>query len=190
MMKTEKLKVSMILLLAVLLVSSVIAFGVGSTYWRGNPVSVWPGGTRTISIILQNRAGAIEDVVARVEIISGKELASLERTDYLVKAGESVEVPINIMIPKETPVNSTQFITLSTSTGAPSTEGGVSFGIGIETVIEVSIIPEPMTFLKLLSRNAVWIVPLAILSLVILALLIILLVYILRKRKQNKKAGK
>ena len=51
------------LILGVFLISGVSAFAVSSQYWDDNPVSMNPGETKEITILLQNMAGTVLDLI-------------------------------------------------------------------------------------------------------------------------------
>ena len=67
-------------LLSILTINLVSAFGVSSPVWRGNPLGVSPGKTGTAELTLQNMVGT-EDVTVRVILKEGKEIAIVEEKD-------------------------------------------------------------------------------------------------------------
>ena len=82
----------MTLLLAIFLISSVNAFGIASSYWEGKPLSISPGETAVVDLRLQN-LGTDEDVIVRVELKEGFEIASVETKTYTVKAETKPDQP-------------------------------------------------------------------------------------------------
>ena len=121
----------------------VNAFGVGSPYWEGFPLTMYPGETQIIDLNLQNKAGATEDVTASVEIIEGTEIATLDENEYLVEAGGATNVPLKIKIPSDAELGAVYKIKVSTKTITPGTTGGVSMGVGMTTNFEVIIGEKP-----------------------------------------------
>ena len=93
------------IILIILSISFISAFGVSSSYWKGNPLLIAPGDTKTISLRLQNMVEDGEDITVRAILTDGFEIASTEEKDYLVRAGtKDTEVPIKISIPSDMPL--------------------------------------------------------------------------------------
>ena len=125
--------------LVVLSTTFVFAFGVSSPYWEGKPLTIYPGETQTVKITLQNMES--EDVNVRSEIKAGNEIATLDQNDYTVKAGtKDTIVPIIVSIPENTPIGTTYKVILTSKTAIPGAEGGVSFGIGMDTTFDVEVV--------------------------------------------------
>ena len=96
------------ILIVVLLSNFVSAYGVTSSYWRGNSgdasnlLVMDPGETKDVTFRLQNMVGD-EDIILRAEMVSGFEIARItdDNLDYLVPLGrKDVEVHIHIEIPE------------------------------------------------------------------------------------------
>ena len=170
-----------------LLTSLVSAFGVSSDYWRGNPLKISAGETKTISLRLQNIIGA-EDITVRAVLVDGKEIASVREGDYLVKLGtKDTEVPITISIPENFIEGSEHLVTVSFITVTPSGEGAITLGTGVDTSFDVLVVPfVPVVVaeeLQLAPKEGrsfiVWIIA------GIILLIIIIIIIIKRKRKKQ-----
>jgi hypothetical protein len=132
-----------ILVFVILSISCVFAFGVSSPYWKDNPLMLYPGGSSVVEINYQNMNSA-EDINVNAEITKGREIASLGKSDYLVKKGtKDTAVLIEIKIPDNAVIGSIYTVTLTSKTVTPGATGGVSFGLGMDTTFDVKIIQEP-----------------------------------------------
>ncbi len=118
-------------------VSSVSAFGVGSPYWKGNPLVVAPGEQTTVYLSLQNMVGD-EDLTVRVAIKEGSEIAYVEARDYNVRAGTSdTRVPVEISVPGDVALGTPYVVTVSFATVNSGAGGGVAIGTAIDTSFDV-----------------------------------------------------
>ena len=128
------------IILIILSISFISAFGVSTSYWKGNPLLIAPGDTKTISLRLQNMVEDGEDITVRAILTDGFEIASTEEKDYLVRAGtKDTEVPIKISIPLDTPLGTEYRVTVSFKTITPGGTGGVVLGIAIDTSLDVLV---------------------------------------------------
>ena len=167
------------IILIILSISFISAFGVSTSYWKGNPLSIAPGDTKTISLRLQN-IGTDDDITVRAILADGFEIASTEEKDYLVRNGtKDTEVPVKISIPLDTPLGTEYRVTVSFKTITPGGTGGVVLGTAIDTSFDV-LVAEVEKEEK--GVNVVLIV----ISL-ILIISIFILIYIFRKKIFNKK---
>ena len=131
----------MIILVIFLLASFVNAFGVASSYWKGNPVTISPGETKTISLGLQNMVGT-EDVTLKAVLKEGAGIASVEEKTYFVKAGtKNTEVPIRVSIPDNAEIDTPYLVTVSFQTVTSGDGAAVVIGTGIDTSFDVLVVP-------------------------------------------------
>jgi len=178
MKNNEKIKIVLLIFLVLSLISSVYGFGVSSSYWVGNPLSLAAGETKIVDLNLQNVVG-IEDVNVKVEIKEGLEIASLEKDVYVVKAGTSdTMVPIKIKIPREE-AEEKYDLSVEVKTITSGEGGTVALGTGMVVSFEVLI------FGEVEETN---IRPILIGVISGLVILIILIVLILKKIKKKKKS--
>ncbi len=118
-------------------VSSVSAFGVGSPYWKGNPVIVAPGQQTTVYLSLQNMVGD-EDLTVQVTLKEGSEIAYVEARNYEVRAGTSdTRVPVEISVPSDVALGTAYVVTVSFATVNSGAGGGVAIGTAIDTTFDV-----------------------------------------------------
>ena len=179
------LTISMILA-GLILISAVNAFGVAE------PMSqhMYPGETRIVKMNMQNRAGATEDVTARMEITEGSEIASLEKTDYVVPAGGAIDALVTVSIPEDTPIGTGYVVVTKTRTINPGTAGGVAMGIGITAgfgvgVGEKPVTPPPEVVPPELPAEKPVLIP--IIVAVIIIVIIFVIAIILKKRKKRAR---
>ncbi len=165
-----------ICLLAILLSVNVLAFGVASSYWKGNPVTIAPGETKTIDFRLQNTG--INDETVKAEITKGTEIAKLKQEEYLVKAGTTAtKVFVEIKVPSDVTLDTNYLVTISFKTVTPG-NSAVSTATGTDTSFDVLVnLPENP---KKEQFNFTWIIVLAI-----VILIIIIIITILKRRKQK-----
>ena len=129
-----------ILIISVLIlsISFVSAVAIGLPYWEGNPFVISPGQTGTVNLIIQNMVGE-EDITMKAEIIQENEIASLKQDEYFIPISNDAQVPIKITIPPNATLNTTYKVKVSFKTITPSSEGGVTMGIGIISTFDVLV---------------------------------------------------
>jgi len=186
-MKNKKIfSIGVILVMAILVTSTVLAFGVSSPYWVGNPVSIYPGETKTVELSYQNMGEDAEDLNVRAEITKGNEIASLSKQDYFVAANtKDTEVDVIVSVPASTGIGTTYKVTLTSRTVTPGTEGGVGLGVGMDTTFDVNVTSRPPVApaetLAEEPTNA-----LGITLFVALAILIVAIILLVLSRKKKK----
>ena len=165
-------------ILIILSISFISAFGVSSSYWKGNPLSIAPGDTKTISLRLQN-IGTENDVTVRAILTDGFEIASTEEKDYLVKNGtKDTEVLVKISIPFDTPLGTEYRVTVSFKTVTPGGTGGVVLGTAIDTSFDVLVAEVEIG--KAERGNLNFIIGMVIL----IAIIIFILISVFKKKKK------
>lgn len=158
------------------LLSLAYAFGVSSDYWEGNPMKISPGEAKIVNLNLQNIANAQESVKASVTMVSGSEIASLEKNEYLVAAGASTDVPLAINIPASAKIGDVYKVKVEVKTIPASVSGAVGMGTGMSVSFDV-IIEEKPSAEKAKSNILVYI---------IIAIIIIALIAIIVRKKKFK----
>lgn len=141
-MKKKISTVTGILIALTLLGSFVSAFGV--SYIWGSPLQMKVGETRDIYITLQNRAGELGDVKARVELLEGQEITQLtDGSDiYLVPYNGATRVNFTVSVPEDAKVGDGYWIKLLVTTIADEESGGMGFATGSGQKIYVEVVPE------------------------------------------------
>jgi len=138
-MVNKKLFVVMFLALSMLL-PLVLAFGVGTPYWKENPLIMQPGEMKDVAFNLQNMVGN-SDYSIRVGILESSNISALTdaSTDYLVRAKtDDTYVHMRISIPSDAAIGTVYPITLSFSTITIGNQG-VSLGSSIEKTFDVIV---------------------------------------------------
>ena len=94
----QQIKIGIGILIIVILSSLASGFGVSSSYWKENPLLMYPGETKDVALLLQNLVGD-KDMIINVELVEGKEIATLldKSNEYKIPLGKK-DVPINIRI--------------------------------------------------------------------------------------------
>jgi hypothetical protein len=192
-MKINKkiLNVGVIFLAALAMLNHITAFGVGSEFWEQNPLKMYPGEERTITLVLQNMAGT-EDVNAKGSILEGAEIAKISDPvdKYLVPGGEKTEVGLKIKIPYDVPIGSAYNIQLDFVT-IPSEEADVlGFSNSIEKNIPVTVVDkviQPETEEATKERSSSGIIGLIV---GVMALIAIIVVLMAKKKQETTKKFK
>ena len=173
MIKKINLIIAVFLVLIILFSSSVFAFAVASSYWKGKPLTVYPGQTKTENVFrIQNTGDTDERII--VKIIEGDKIASLEQTDYTAIAGtKNNPVFVTIKASPDSIIGETHLVKMefkraSVSGGA----GAVAMGVGYEMGFDVLITGEPEKALAspISKSNLFWVILIA--ALIILAIII------------------
>lgn len=179
-------------MLLILLIGFVNAFGIVSPYWKGNPLKVYPGGSASVDLSLQNM-GTNQDVRVRVDLIKGNEVATLEKNEYLVKANtKDTAVLVKVNVPASASVGTTYQVTLTTKTITPGGTG-VVFGTGMDTSFDVIVVEKPAAPVETPQVVAETPKEAADYSLIIFSLLVLVIVaavVITIYMKKGKKAKK
>ena len=173
----------LIVVTILLIISNVYAFGVSSSYYKGNPLQISPGETKIISLRLQNMVGS-EDMTVKSVLTKGSEIAKVEEKNYVVKAGtEGLEVPVTISISSNTPLNTNYEVTVSFSTVTSGQGGAVSLGTGIDTTFDVLVVPEtPNVNDSGVNNSIVFLV----VGVIVLLAIIVLAVFLKNKKTKTK----
>jgi|SRR3989344_8006615 len=171
---------SAIFLIAVILLSSgIFAFAVSSQYSRTNPLEMYAGEKRTITIDLQNMPGP-DDINARGSITQGSEIVQLTETEYSIPVGSRIPIEIRIEIPPET-TQTEYLVKISFSSITETENGSFGFGSAVEKEILIKIIEKP----KEVKKN--YALTYLIMALVVLVLIIIA---VMKRKSRSKKINK
>ena len=166
------------IILIILSISFISAFGVSTSYWKGNPLLIAPGDTKTITLRLQN-IGTENDVTVRAILTNGFEIASTEEKDYLVRNGtKDTEVPVKISIPSDTPLGTEYRVTVSFKTVTPGGTGGVVLGTAIDTSFDVLVAEVEVEKAERVNLNFI------IGMLILIAIIIFILISAFRRKKK------
>lgn len=181
-----------ILGMMILLVSLVSAFGVARSYWRDNPLRVYPGESVVVDFRLQN-TDLNGDVTVTAELLDDAEgMASLSYEDkvYTIPEGTTdTRLPISITVPTNAQTGDTFNVLVRMTEVAADVEGTVVIGTGSSTGFPIVITSQedstfykapvtatPTTPAESSGSNTLWYV--------IIALVIIVLIIYFRSRKK------
>ena len=146
-MKSVNKKIGLNLLIAgilgIMLVSLVSAIGISCLYSKNIPLKMYPGEQIIIALKLGN-----SDIEGKVSLegslISGSEIASLDRESYVVSYEEPVNAKMTITIPETVSVGDTyEIIYKFRQVDVGSGEGGVSVGQAVQSGFDVIVIEKP-----------------------------------------------
>lgn len=173
-MKKIKLTISA-LILGIMLVSLVSAFGVSSPYWDGNPLVLARGESTTVYLNLQNMVGE-EDVKVKAELVQGQDVTELPKEMYLVGAGTSdTLIPLVISVSKDAVPGDSQTIRIEFKT-VQDDISGISMATGMTVAFNVvagqDIVETNMTM---------------IIALVVGVIILALILWFIFKNKNRKK---
>ncbi len=178
-MKINKryLEIGILVGILIFVSGSVSAFAVSSAYWKGNPITIYPGETQNIQVILQNMAGT-EDIRAKGVILEGSEIAQITDAEniYFVPLGGKTAVNIRVSIPEDAEVEDEYNLRVSFTTITSEATGPIGFSSGVERTFPVIVVKEPR------PETAPWIIYLAVGILV--ALMIV--VFVSRKKRKSR----
>ena len=136
------IKILLGVLILIFLINNVSAFGVASPFASDSPVVVAPGESKELVFSIQNGAGAVEDINAKVEILDGKDIAKIIGNNvYLVPAGGEVPAKIRVNVPKSATKDDKWTVKISVKTIAPNEAGAMNIGHGIITGFDVLTVP-------------------------------------------------
>jgi len=166
-------------LIALMAISFVSAFGVSSPYWEDHPMEAYPGQETMISLNLQNYAGAQEDIVGKVTIVEGSEIASVKEGSYTVSANSDLDIPVTVRIPSDAQVGTRYRVNIDVKTGSAS-GSGVGIGTGMSTKFDVVVVeksPEKAsTATSKINPYYIYI------TLLLIILVVVAIIYVRRKK--------
>lgn len=138
MRKITNLIINAIILISIIPLAS--AFGVTSPYWEDHVLSMKPGETKEIALILQNMVGG-EDIKLKAKIADGTDIASLVDSDiYKINFGEeNVEVKVKITIPEDVSFGKKYEVSVLFSQIGEEEGGMVEFTTAVGTRIPIII---------------------------------------------------
>ena len=178
------LGIIVIIMFLIIFLDFVSGFGVGIPYWETQTVPMARGEKKIFNINLQNMVGD-EDLIAKIEVVEGKEMVKLGKDEYLVKSGtHDLSVPITIKIPRNATEGEHQKVKLMIKSGSAGGGGPVTLGVG--AMIDFDILVTDEIIAPSIFENKF----LYIIGSLIIALIVIILFVIFRRRKKKKRGGK
>jgi hypothetical protein len=99
-MKNKKITSLVFLLFGILLVSTINAFSFGTPYTIGDPIHMYPGETKQITLSLQN-SDVESGIVAKLELSQLGQIAKLDKEMYTIGYKGEVNPIITIHVPSD-----------------------------------------------------------------------------------------
>jgi len=173
----NKINLTIITILSLfVLVSFVNAAGIVSPYWESYPLEMNFGETKIAEFTLQNTVGE-GDITVKAELVEGNNIATLSEDTFTAPIGTTnTKIPVTITIPKDFD-KSVQKIKLEVKTITQNTGGMVTLGAGWTTSFNVILSEKPI------SRNVLFGIIIALISITIILVLIILIILLRRRTK-------
>ncbi|MDP4012724.1 MAG: hypothetical protein Q8R00_03920 [Candidatus Nanoarchaeia archaeon] len=188
MMKNKIRFAIMSISILLIILPLVSAFGVTSPYWEGHVLSMKPGETKVISLILQNMVGE-EDIRLGAKIGDGSDIASLVGNEiYKVPFGKKdVDVKIKITIPNNAPFGKTyEVAVLFSQLGEEEAGNMVQFTTAVGTRIPIVVSPagetNPVTAEVVSSKAFTEFGTKTFLVFLIVAILVLILLFVRKKK--------
>jgi len=176
--------VSLILIISIILESSFVsAFGIGSAYYKENPLEISAGETKEIIFNLQNGPGP-EDITTRASITKGSEIITIDSGDIFVPVGGSVDVKASVNIPNDAKIGDIYPVEVAFITVTKAGAGTFGFGSSVGRSFNIIIVPTAEERAKLAEQKPIssWIIYL-IIGIVIIILIILAILFRLKKKK-------
>jgi uncharacterized membrane protein len=186
-MKLKKqIKIGINMLVGILILMPLFgAFSVSYPYTSERPLIISPGETQDIDMQLQSTSTK-EDAKIKVEILTSGDIASLDRLEYDLKAGEVKTLKIHINIPEGTAEGKEYSVGMRFIDITPSESQGTiifqqsdefSFKVLVQTqASEIPIAEKP--------SNMIWWI---LIIMVIIAIVVMAYFYLKQKSKNSKK---
>ena len=162
------------LVMSLMMISMVSAFGVSSPYWEGNALELARGETKVVNLNLQNMVGN-QDVTVQAKLLEGDEIANLNSDEFILVEAQTADtfIPVKIHLPKDITPGTTQEVKVEFKT-ITNGQGGIALGTGMTIVFDVIATEE-------VKENNILMILSIILAIIILAIIIKV---ILKKRKK------
>ncbi|MBR9701456.1 hypothetical protein GOV13_00875 [Candidatus Pacearchaeota archaeon] len=178
------IQTGIIITILILFISCISAFGIGSAYYKENPLKLSAGETKDVKFNLQNMAGS-EGIIAKASISQGAEIMGLidPQETYSIPLGGSLDVMASVSIPTNAKSGDTYPVKITFTTVTESDSGVFGFGGSVGREFDVIVIPTTEESARLAAqKNIPW-------NYIIIGLiaLIILITYIIWKKRDSKK---
>ena len=170
-------------LLAVAMMASVSAAGVGWPYMEGNTLRLQPGEISSVKFTFQN-LGTTDDMTFKASISQGSEVASfIGGNNYVVPANTADRSAfLKISIPENAVVGTKYQVTVMFAQAASGAGIGINVGTGMEISFNVMVeAPQPA------AAEQPAIAPISTTAWVVGAVIVVAIILWLALRKKKKK---
>ncbi len=120
-----------------------------------------------------------QDETVRAFLKDGNGIATMKDKNYFLEFGvKGVEVPVNIEIPCDVPLDTKYRVTVTFESVTSGAGGGVALGTGFDTIFDVVVVPEAevQTSPVFTGQVILWVI-----SAVLIVIVIVL--FLLKKKK-------
>lgn len=184
MMKKSLLAVCIFFVLLALAIN-VDAFGITAFYYPGNPLTLSPGETKTVSYGFQNMVGD-KNLTVVTEITAGQDIARLTDPDaeYFIPLGTSNNLGFTVIVtaPATAQLGDTYNVGVTVTTVTSGEGSGVVMGSSIgETLPVIIVSPTGTTEKPGMPTELIILIVLIAIALIIL----IIALFFLKKKKKN-----
>jgi hypothetical protein len=183
-MKKAIFSVLFSLLVSFLFLSTVSAFGIGSSYYTGHPLEIAPGETADVSLGMQNMVGD-QNITVVANLTKGSEIARITDTNaqYFIPLGSNNQVSVNVRvtIPSSDPIGKTYNVEVTIITVTSGQGGGVVFGQSIAKSFPVLVKSAEQEIPTTEEAFPVWIL------IVIIVIILAIIIWLLLRKKPAKK---
>jgi hypothetical protein len=183
-MNKKVITLAVFFILLALSIQTIDALGVTSAYYEGNPLTLYPGETRTVGVSLTNMVGD-QNITLVANMTKGTEIAHLLKpieTQYFVPFGTNNELAVDfvVSIPSTASIGTEYSVEITLTTVTSGAGGGVVMGSSIGKEIPIKVIsPTPITEEK--AAFPTWI----IIAIIVIVILLIIVLIILSKKKKK-----
>lgn len=144
-MKNKKTYFLFGIIVAVMIIKTVSAFGVASVYSSTNPLKMYPGETKIIPLTL-GTTSAEGDLTIKAEMLDNAEIASFVDNNLIYKVNVGQEIPVNVKIVagNDVLIGEEKIISIKFYDITPSAGGGmIALGNAQTTTLKVFVVEKP-----------------------------------------------
>ena len=180
-MEFHNIKIIILMLVCLLSVNLVLALGVSSPYWKGNPLEMYPGQTRDVAFALVNKPDA-ETVQAFVLLEDGAGIAKITSgTKYTVIPGTTnTKVVLRVSIPKNANIGDSYDVKFSVKSASEG-EGTVLLDIKYDVKFPVKVVDKSEVSIVVEDKKLGEIIWFMAIGIIIITMVVI--VYFLLRQK-------
>ena len=173
--------------LALFFITTVTALGVSPSYWKENPLKMYPGQSREVTLTLLQSSEEKSSAEVQVSLIEGSEIAKIKSgKDYTVESGSKEEIILEITIPNDAGQGETYNVKLAISPKPDeSGQGNIQLGIIYNEEFPVIITDKSGMSQVEAKKSSNSIVTIVIIIGILILLSVFVITYVLLKRKDN-----
>jgi hypothetical protein len=142
-MKNKKITGLAFLLFGIMLVSTINAFSFGTPYTIGDPIHMYPGETKQITLSLQN-SDAESGILAKLELSQSKEIAKLDKESYTIGYKLEVNPIITVSVPANAQIGDNYAIIMRATQENAGGGEMISMGSQITRGLGVLVVEKPV----------------------------------------------